>query len=253
MIVRLDRLTTRGLGKRRGKQNRNYGKLYNAPADIGKQRVVDGKRTSGGGAPTPLKFYRCENVMTCYNYGEPRYISTHCPKPKKASTGGKVFALTGTQTSSDDRLIRGICYINNTPLISIINTGATHSFIDADCVKRLGLVVSYMSGEIVIETPAKDFSIDLMFFPLENLDVTLGMNWLEINHVHINWYNKSLEFTAPGEEEEASFLSSRDLKEILEEEAQVFGLFAALSAKIQAVTDELQVVQDFPKVFLDDI
>lgn len=68
--------------------------------------------------------------MTCYNCGEPGHINTHCPKPKQASIGGKMFALMGTQTSSDDKLIKGICYINNTPLIDIINIGATHSFID---------------------------------------------------------------------------------------------------------------------------
>ncbi|XP_050909213.1 uncharacterized protein LOC127122986 [Lathyrus oleraceus] len=134
----------------------------------------------------------------------------------------------GTQTSSDDKLIRGICYINDTPLISLIDTGATHSFIAADCVQRLGLVVSSMSGEMVIKTPAKgmvtttsvclncpllifdkDFSIDLIFLPLENLDVILGMNWLEFNHVYINCYNKPGRFLTPGEEEYVGFLSTR--------------------------------------------
>ncbi|XP_050876686.1 uncharacterized protein LOC127080409 [Lathyrus oleraceus] len=257
----------------------------------------------GGGTPTPLKCYRCDefgqrvrecktdvkkcykcgklghlvadckkNMLTCYNCGEPRHISTNFPKPKKALTGEKVFTLKGTQTSSDDRLIRGIFYINNTSLIVIIDTGATHSFIVVDCVKRLGLVVSSMSGEMVIETPAKgsgtttsvclnypllifdkDFSIDLICFPLENLDVILGMNWLEFNHVYINCYNKSVRFLTTGEEEEDAFLSTRELKELLEVEAHVFALFAALSVKSQAMVDELQIVQDFPKVFPYDI
>ncbi|XP_050897553.1 uncharacterized protein LOC127104412 [Lathyrus oleraceus] len=47
------------LSERSGKQNLNRGKPYSAPVDKGKQRVVGGKRTSGGGAPTPLKCYRC--------------------------------------------------------------------------------------------------------------------------------------------------------------------------------------------------
>ena len=136
-----------------------------------------------------------ENMVTCYNYGEPGHIITHFAKPKQALIGGKVFALTGTQTSDDDRLIKGICYTNNTPLIAIINIGATHSFIVTDCVKRLDLVVSSMNGEMVIETPTKDsvtttsvclnnpllifdkdFGIDLIYLPSDNLDVILGMN-----------------------------------------------------------------------------
>lgn len=44
-----------GLSERRGKQNLNRGKPYNASTNIGKQRVDDGKRPSGGGVPTPLK------------------------------------------------------------------------------------------------------------------------------------------------------------------------------------------------------
>ncbi|XP_050891048.1 uncharacterized protein LOC127096532 [Lathyrus oleraceus] len=167
----------KGLSERRGNLNLNHGKPYNAITDKGKQKVIDGKRPSRGGAPTPLKCYRCgdlghcvsecksdvkkcykcrnsgylvadckENMVTGYNYGEPGHISTRCSKPKQASTRGKVFVLTGTQTSSDDRLIRGICYINNTPFIDIIDTSATRSFIVADCVKSLGLVVSSMSG-----------------------------------------------------------------------------------------------------------
>ncbi|XP_050915022.1 uncharacterized protein LOC127129974 [Lathyrus oleraceus] len=188
-------------------------------ANKGKKRVVDGKRPSEGGALTPLKFYRCgelghrvsecksdvkkcckcgksghlvadckENVVSCYNYGEPGHISTHCPKPKQASSGGKVFALMGTQTSYDDRLIRG-----------------------------LSLILSFMSGEMVIETPVK------------------------------------VRFLTPGEDEEVYFLSTRELKELLEEETQVFALFVALSAKIQEVIDELQVVQNFQEVFPYDI
>jgi len=72
-----------------------------------------------------------------------------------AQSGGKVFALAGTQTASEDRLIRGTCFINNIPLITIIDTGATHCFVAADCVSRLGLKLSSMNGEMVIETPAK--------------------------------------------------------------------------------------------------
>ncbi|XP_050909280.1 uncharacterized protein LOC127123061 [Lathyrus oleraceus] len=148
------------------------------------ERDVDGKSPSGGGAATPLKCYRCnefghrisecksdvkkcykcgklahlvadckENVVTCYNYGEPGHISTYCVKPKKASTKGKVFALARTQISSDD---------------------------------RLGLVVSSMSGEMVIKTHVKG-----------SVATTL--------------------FLTPGEEEKASFLSTRQLKELLEE------------------------------------
>ncbi|XP_050890786.1 uncharacterized protein LOC127096237 [Lathyrus oleraceus] len=221
--------------------NREFLRKY-FPEDVrGKNEIkfLELKQELGHRVSDVKKYYKCgksghlvadckDNVVTCYNYGEPGHINIHCVKPKKASIGGKVFSLTGTQNSSDERLIRGICYINSTPLIAIIDIGATHSFIVADCVKRLGLVVPPMNGEMVIKIPAKGsvtttsvflncpmlifdkyFSIDIIYFPLENLNVILGMNWLEFNHVYINCHNKSVQFLTPGEEEESGFLSTR--------------------------------------------
>lgn len=40
----------------------------------------------------------------------------------------------------------------------------------------------------------RDFGIDLVCLPLSQLDVILGMNWLEFNHVHINYFNKLVKF-----------------------------------------------------------
>ena len=70
-------------------------------------------------------------------------------------TSGKVFALAENQTTNEDKLIRGTCFINSTPLITIIDTGATHYFIAADCVERLGLMLTSLNGEMVVDTPAK--------------------------------------------------------------------------------------------------
>jgi len=39
-------------------------------------------------------------------------------------------------------LIRGTCYFDSTPLVAIIDTGATHCFIAIDCASKLGLAMS---------------------------------------------------------------------------------------------------------------
>lgn len=141
-----------------------------------------------------------------------------------------MFALAGGQTSSQDNLIRGTCFINGTPLIAIIDTGATHSFTAVECASELDLVVSNLKGKMVIETSAKgpvatflvclkcplsifdkDFVVDLVCLPLSGLDVILGMDWLESNRAHISCYEKSVRFLTPDEEGEAGFLSARQL------------------------------------------
>jgi len=193
-------------------------------------------------------------------------------KPKKAQTSGKVFALTGTQTENEDRLIRGTCFFNSTPLIAIIDTSATHCFIVVDCASKLGLDVSSMNGEMVVETPAKgsvttslvclkcplsmfgrDFEVDLVCLPLSGMDVILGMNWLECNHVHINCFSKSVYFSSAEEESEAEFLTTKQLKQLARDGIPMFSLMASLSVENQAVIDKLQVVCEFPEVFPDEI
>jgi len=144
--------------------------------------------------------------IVCFNCDEEGHLSSQCAKPKKTLTSGKVFALTGTQTSNEDRIIRGTCFFNSIPLIAIIDTGATHCFIAIDCARKLSLIMSDMNGEMVVETPAKgsittslvclscplsmfgrDFEVDLVCLPLTGMDVIFGMNWLEYNRVHINY------------------------------------------------------------------
>ncbi|PNX83447.1 cellular nucleic acid-binding protein, partial [Trifolium pratense] len=78
-----------------------------------------------------------------------RHVSTRCEKPKKGSktspTIVRVFALSGKEEEADqDNLIHGTCSINNVPLITIIVTGTTHSYIALVCARSLNLVISPM-------------------------------------------------------------------------------------------------------------
>lgn len=76
-----------------------------------------------------------------------------------------MFALSGKDVSKMDNLIRGTCFINDIPLTTIIDMGATYSFISIDSVKILNLVVSTMNGSMVIDTLVNG-SIDEYFFGL---------------------------------------------------------------------------------------
>ncbi|KAI5385082.1 hypothetical protein KIW84_071904 [Lathyrus oleraceus] len=122
---------------RKGKNQNDRGKPY--AAGKGFQRQSGMKRPSGGDSSAPAKCFRCGQAghrfhectsaekkcfkcgkgghlaaecrlktVTCFNCGEVGHISPQCPKPKKENqSGGKVFALSGSETSADDRLIRG--------------------------------------------------------------------------------------------------------------------------------------------------
>lgn len=67
----------------KGKQHQNYGKPYNAPIDKGKHRVVDGKKTCGGGAPADVVYYKC---------GKPGLKSNACTwEEKRSFCCGKLY------------------------------------------------------------------------------------------------------------------------------------------------------------------
>lgn len=107
----------------------------------------------------------------------------------------------------------------------MIDTCANHSFISLEFLNKLQLKVSFMVGSMVIDTPTnglvttspvhlnismtiyrKDFRVDLICFPLSQVDVILGMNWLEFNHVSINCFNNTILFPEPEESVDSRFL-----------------------------------------------
>ncbi|XP_050878228.1 uncharacterized protein LOC127082047 [Lathyrus oleraceus] len=128
-----------------------------------------------------------------------------------------------------------------------------------------------MGGRMVIDTPAnesvttslvclnlhltiygRDFGINIVFLPLSQIDVILGMNWLKFNCIYINCY-KTMLLTEFVEEKDPQFMSSRQVEEFLKDESQVFAMFTSLKVERKAVLDDLPVVSEFPLVFPGDI
>ncbi|XP_050876840.1 uncharacterized protein LOC127080566 [Lathyrus oleraceus] len=269
----------------------------------GKKKAGDGKKTSEGGSHALVKCFICgveghhapecpkgdvtyfkcgkqghksfdcrvTSNVTCYNCGKQGHISTKCNKPKKKQVKGKVFALSGVDTSTKERLIQRMCFINNMSLIAIIDIGTTHYFISLDCAKRLNLELSVMCGSMVIDTPAmgsvttssvclkcplnicdKDFEVDLVCLPLSQLDVILGMDWLRANHAYINCFAKAVLFLEPKKEGEL-FLSTQQVNESVRDGAEVFMLVVSLHLSENGTVGEFPVFRDFPEVFLDEV
>ncbi|GAU48377.1 hypothetical protein TSUD_405390 [Trifolium subterraneum] len=205
-----------------------------------------------------LKSKECKaTTPTCFNCGEEGHKSPECKKPKKVT--GKVFALNGEGADQVDNLIRGTCFIHDTPLIAIIDTGATHCFISMDCMKRLNIPVYEMSGCMNIETPAsgsvitrlvcrncpvsvfgRHFGMDLVCIPLSGIDVIFGMNWLVFNQVHINCCEKTVIF--PKSEGSLLLMNGEELKESLNDHEELFMMFGSLKLEGGAKLEEIPVV-----------
>jgi len=165
-----------------------------------------------------------------------------------------------------------MCFINSTPLIAIIDIGATHSFISSSCVECLGLVVASLSRGMVIDTPANgsvttslvcamcpfsfgsvDFELDLVFLSLKHMDVIFGMVWMLTFGVSINCLTNSITFSKSVDEVGGKFLTAKQVKKSLDGEASVFMIFATLKEICEKGVSDFPVVQEFPDVFPDDI
>ncbi|XP_058783574.1 uncharacterized protein LOC131658277 [Vicia villosa] len=111
-------------------------------------------------------------------------------------------------------------------------------------VGRLGLVLSAMNGEMVVDTPAKGsvttslvclkcpvsvfdryFLVDFVCLLLRGWDVILGMNW----------------FSSP-EEEGLELLLARQFHLLMKEDVQVFALVASMSVENQTVIESLKML-----------
>ncbi|XP_058760712.1 uncharacterized protein LOC131634047 [Vicia villosa] len=200
------------------------GKFHGKPYDDKKKQSGYGKKPSGGGSSASMKCFKCgveghravdctkvevtcfkcgkashkENKcgngssVTCYNYGEQGQVSTQCDKPKKEQVKGNVFALSGAEATTDDRLIQ------------------------------------------------------------EQLDVILGMNWLEFNRVYINYFDKTIIFPEIGVKEDL-FLSAKQVNESMQDGAKLFMLLATLDVHEKRTVEELSIVCDFVEVFPKDV
>ncbi|XP_050876928.1 uncharacterized protein LOC127080661 [Lathyrus oleraceus] len=99
----------------------------------------------------------------------------------------------------------------------------------------------------------KDFGVDLICLSLSQIDVILGMNWLELNHVYVNCFDKILMFPELEDSEDSRFISANQVEMSLKQDAQVLMMFASLKVESEAEISNLSVVCGFLDIFPNDI
>ena len=129
----------------------------------------------------------------------------------------------------------------------LYDSGATHSFVSNACVERLGLSVCELQCELAVSTPTsglvrtsslcarcptkvegRKYKVNLIFLPLQELEVILGMDWLSANHIPIDCREKRLLFP---DSEEPELLSSQGVLKELQGGAQCFVIFTHLEVE----------------------
>ncbi|XP_022640534.1 uncharacterized protein LOC106770516 [Vigna radiata var. radiata] len=149
----------------------------------------------------------------------------------RPQAAGRVYALTGAEAANVGNLIVSTCLLFGASCVALFDSGATHSFVSKVCVKRLGLAVRELQYDLVVSTPAaglvrtstvcarcpievegRRFRVNLICLPLQGLEVILGMDWLAINRILLDYGRKKLIF--PNDDEVALLTLSMIVQDI---------------------------------------
>jgi hypothetical protein len=140
--------------------------------------------------------------------------------------------------------------INDTSVVVLFDSGASHSFISTAFVGKHNLPLALLRYQMIVSSPGGeklarqlcpkvnlkirgvDFVANLIVLELKGIDVILGMDWLSQHKVLIDCTKKSVKLTTP-EEKEIEFVA---------EPVKVNQLDACQGSEVPAVNE-------FPDVF----
>ncbi|XP_057451855.1 uncharacterized protein LOC130743635 [Lotus japonicus] len=219
----------------------------------------------------------CGKEIVCWKCQKPGHVERNCPNAAKAepvlniargrrpSAPGRVFAISGEQAPMTDDLIQGTCTITGNSLMVLSDSGATHSFIAEECVKRLGLLTADLPFDLVVTTHVADrlvthtaclqcsliyedrkFLAILVCLGLKELDVILGMYWLAQYHVLLDCANKAVVFPDSGV---TDYLNSYTLRK----GSPAFVNSIVAKAKNDSDVRNILIAQDYVDVFPEDV
>ena len=116
-------------------------------------------------------------------------------------------------------MIRGKISLFDLDIYALIDLGATHSFIASTTASRLPITPGVLGTDLTVSTPLGDciivhtvyrdcplqinrvdFPTNLIVFPMLELDVILGMDWLARHRAIVNCYTREVVFELPGSE-----------------------------------------------------
>jgi len=252
-----------------------WGRLqcYNCGGEHLRRDCTRPTSSTGGGSSTG-KCYVCQQTghfaRQCPNRRPAGGVPAKRPVEDRPRAPGRVFALTTTEAKQSGNLLQFLCLLYDHEVVVLFDSGATHSFVSNECVRRLGLTMRELGCELLVSTPASEevsttsmcvgcpmevagrrFRLNLICLPMEGLDVILGMDWLSSNHVVIDCGQRKIEFPDTVGLELIS--SKQAVREI---EAGVTCCMIVAQAEKMSTAEKISripIVDEYADVFPDEI
>jgi hypothetical protein len=128
---------------------------------------------------------------------------------------GRVNHVAVEEAQEAPDVVIGMFLINDTSVVVLFDSGASHSFISATYVRKYNLPLSLLRCQMIVSSPGGDmparqlcskvnlkirgvdFVANLIVLELKGIDVILGMDWLSKHKVLIDYIKKSVKLTTP--------------------------------------------------------
>jgi hypothetical protein len=161
-------------------------------------------------------------------------------------------------------VVIGMFLINDTSAVVLFDFGASHSFISATYVEKHNLPLTLLKCQIIVSSsggdmPARqlcpkvnlkirgvDFVTNLIVLESKDINIILGMDWLNKHKVLIDCAKKSVKLTTP---------DGKEMEFVVEPVVPAKGV--ANRVKVKQMGDiqgyEVPVVNAFPDVFPEEL
>ena len=165
---------------------------------------------------------------------------------------------------------------------TLIDSGATHSFINPSFAKKVGKTSMRLDSWFSVATPigavmqtnsvlkgcplevnGQLLSADLIILDIRDFDVILGMDWLEKYHAAIDCHKKMVVFRPPEKPEftftrmkgvsSVPFISAMKARRMINKGCTCYLALVSKTPKDELTVDQVSIVHEFVDVFPQDL
>jgi hypothetical protein len=172
---------------------------------------------------------------------------------------GQINFTTHAELPDGAPVMSGMFSIHHQPVVTLFDSGATHSFISNTCSTRIRLDPCPTQGSYMISTPggkitsnqmvrsapirlgSQVIKTDLVLLNLEGIDVILGTNWMTEHRVLLDISSRVIEINSPYYRAITLYLPKQEY------------LYPCTYVVTDIKVKDIQIVCEYPDVFPDDL